>query len=62
MSWLLLRHNQVGLEASWGLPAAFGILGFASSSARLAQIGLAALLCMALVPMEGIKSIVGAFQ
>ncbi|WP_027232552.1 hypothetical protein [Phyllobacterium sp. UNC302MFCol5.2] len=62
VSWLLLHHNQLGLQSSWGLPIAFGILGFASSSARLAQLGLAALFCMALLPMSEIKSIISTFM
>jgi len=49
---LLLRSNQFGTPFTWSVPIAFGLLGTASQSAKIAQLGLVLLLIMAIVPLH----------
>jgi hypothetical protein len=52
VAWLLLRNNLFGTPFTWSIPLALGVLGIASSSARIAQLGLLLLLVMALIPLQ----------
>lgn len=54
VGWLLLRSNLFGTPFSWSIPLALGLLGLASSSAKIAQLGLFLLLVMAIVPLASI--------
>lgn len=60
VSAVLLVINPFGVELSWGIVAVFGMLGFSSSSARIAQFGLFVLFVMALFPPDVIKAISAA--
>ncbi|RZS77605.1 hypothetical protein EV217_4271 [Phyllobacterium myrsinacearum] len=55
---ILLRVNLFGTPFSWSIPIALGILGCATNSARIAQIGIIILLIMAIVPLDFVKMLV----
>ncbi len=57
-AWLLLGQNKFGVDANWALVSVFGLLGISSSSARIAQAGIAALLFMAIIPLDAIKALI----
>lgn len=58
---MLIRANAYGLASSTILAPAIGILGSGSSSARLGQLAIAALLTMAVLPPSVFATLVSAF-
>lgn len=59
---ILIRLNAYGMPTSIYLPLAIGILGVATSSARIGQLAITALMLMAVFPpnvIEAIKAAMG---
>lgn len=59
---ILIRLNEYGMTTSIYLPLAIGILGAATSSARIGQLAITVLMLMAVLPpnvVEAIKVAVG---
>lgn len=54
---ILIRMNTYGVPNSNYLALAIGLLGAGSSSARVAQISLAVLLIMAILPLSMINTV-----
>lgn len=51
VAYILLQLNTYGVGQSFYLPLAIGLLGAGSSSAKIAQLSIAVLLFMAVVPL-----------